>query len=128
VTTVRLSAVFVSDVEEILDWSGETFGPLARERYRILLATAVHALEADPHILTANAVPELGNGYWVLHLASMAQRVKPPADRVKNPRHYIVYRHDTTADVVHVARAMHDTADLKHFILSGNYWSSSSPE
>jgi len=124
-TIVRIAQAFIDDVEEILDWSQIQFGDQARERYRILIATAVETLEAQPKIITAKEVPELGEGYSILHLASVARLVNPPCDRVKNPRHFILFRYDPTDDILFIARAVHDAADLSFFFLNEQYRSDS---
>jgi|1186.fasta_scaffold152092_1 toxin ParE1/3/4 len=74
----------------ILFESAQQFGPGAAKRYAQLLTNAMEAVGVEPDRLGASDVPgRYGIRSFPAHLVRMAV---DPADRVKSPRHLVLYR------------------------------------
>lgn len=102
------------DIVDILLWSIEKFGAEAAERYRALLIQAIRDIEADPGRPGSKARPELDAGARTYHLAS--SRINVEGERVKKPRHFILYRSGSTG--LEIARILHDSRDLPRHLPS----------
>lgn len=107
---LRLSADAGADIDEILEWSVERFGPEVRDGYEELISVALEGLVDDPQHPGTHDMPELGNGVRVVHLKSSRGRVRAEARRIRSPRHFVVYRQ--VDGVVQVVRVLHDAMDL----------------
>lgn len=105
----RLSPQAEADLDEILEWSEEQFGHGAALRYAELVIQALRDLGSDPARPSARQRPELPQGVYTYHLASSRVRVQA-ADRVKTPRHFLLYR--VAVARVEVLRILHDSRDL----------------
>lgn len=105
----RLSLQAETDLDEILEWSEEQFGHGAALRYAELVIQALRDVGANPSRPGAKQQPELPQGVYIYHLASSRERVAI-ADRVKTPRHFLIYR--VAASCVEVLRILHDSRDL----------------
>ena len=105
----RLSPQAEVDLDEILERSEEQFGHGAALRYAELVIRALRDLRSDPTRPGVKQRPELPQGIYTYHLASSRERV-PAADRVKTPRHFLLYR--VAAARVEVLRILHDSRDL----------------
>jgi len=105
----RLSPEAEADLEDILEWSETHFGEGAAMRYAELVIQALRDLEADPHRPNARHLPELQPGLFSYHLANSRDRVA--GDRVKTPRHFLLYR-QRSDDILDVVRILHDSRDL----------------
>jgi toxin ParE1/3/4 len=108
----RLSPEAEADFTDILDWSEATFGQGAALRYAELIIQALRDLQADPARPGAKQRPELPQGVFVYHLAGSRARVA--GDRVKTPRHFVLYR--VLAGRVEVLRLLHDSRDLARHV------------
>jgi toxin ParE1/3/4 len=98
-----------SDFIKIMDWSAHQFGAAAADRYEALIGQAVNDLREDPFRAGARHRPELPEDVYIYHLASCRERMTA-ADRVKAPRHFLLYR---VASVrIEVLRILHDSRDL----------------
>ena len=106
--TVRLTAPADRDFLDIMNWSAAQFGDTAADRYEALIGQALIDLGDDPFNPGAKQRPELPGDMYVYHLASSRERVA--GERVKTPRHFLVYRvADSHVDVL---RILHDSRDL----------------
>lgn len=85
-----LSPAALRDLREILLWSLKSFGIAAAARYRALLIQALRDIEADPLRAGSRKRPELAEGARTYHLAFSRDTVQ--GQRVKEPRHFILYR------------------------------------
>ena len=100
-----------ADLEAILAWSNDRFGANARLRYEALILQAIQDVAADPDRPGSRTRPELGRGVRTYHLAHSRHRVARSAGRVKEPRHFLLYR--VRADGrVEIGRILHDSMDL----------------
>ena len=106
-----LSPLAEADIEGILAWTHEHFGEVARSRYEELLAQAILDVAANPERPGCTARPELSEAARTYHLHYSRNNVSPAANRVKRPRHFLLFR---TADTgtVEIGRVLHDSMDL----------------
>lgn len=107
----RLSGPALEDIATILAESVARFGDAASERYERLIATALIDLAADPARPGSRAAPELGEGARLYHLRGSRRRAGMGVGAVGTPRHFVVYC-VVEADVIGVARVLHDSMDL----------------
>lgn len=100
-----------ADIEGILAWTHEHFGEAARLRYEELLAQAILDIAANPERSGCVSRSELSEAARTYHLYFSRDNVSPAANRVKRPRHFLLFR---TADtgVVEIGRVLHDSMDL----------------
>ena len=105
---VILAATADRDFIEVMDWSVERFGAAAADRYETLIRQAITDVGEDPFRPGARQRPELPHGIYTYHLASSCDRVR--GDRVKAPRHLVLYR--VLSYRVEVLRILHDSRDL----------------
>ena len=108
---VILAAPADRDFLEIMQWSAEHFGAAAADRYETLISQVLTDVGEDPFRPGARERPDLPEGISTYHLASSRERVL--GDRVKAPRHFMVYR--VVGPRVEVLRILHDSRDVaKH--------------
>ncbi len=100
--TVRLADRAAQDIEDILDWTLEHFGPLQLETYTDVINDALEALNAGPWLIDVRKRPELGDDVATLHIARHGYK----------GRHQLVFRVDEAACVIEVLRILHDSMDL----------------
>jgi len=111
--TVRLTHQAAQDIEDILHWTFERFGPLQMAAYADVINDALDALVKWPHLLDARRRPELGDDDDVatLHVARQGRK----------GRHLVVFRVYEKGCVIEVLRILHDSMDLpRHFISNAN--------
>ena len=90
--TYRLSAAAQADIVDILFWSQTRFGEAARTRYERLIVAALRDISADPYRPGSLSRSELGEGARSWHLRSSGKSATPRVDRVRRPRHFLIYR------------------------------------
>jgi toxin ParE1/3/4 len=110
---VQLAAPASRDFTEIMNWTTEQFGIAAADRYEALIGQALIDVGESPLRLGAKQRPELPEGVSTYHLSSSRDRV--PGDRVKAPRHFLLYR--VTSIRVEILRILHDSRDLDSSML-----------
>lgn len=113
----RLSHAAQADVVSILAWTHEQFGEGARQRYEVLIATAIDDA-AVPGAPGSSVRPDLGAGVFSWHLSS--SRARSPGERVGRPRHFLVCRWENT--VLVVGRVLHDAMDVRQQLDSRHMW------
>lgn len=109
---VILAATADRDFIEVMDWSAERFGAAAADRYATLIQQALIDLGGDPFRPGARQRSELPKDIYTYHLAGSRDRVH--GDRVKAPRHFVLYRVLFTR--VEVLRILHDSRDLERHL------------
>lgn len=107
----RLSAAAENDIEAILAWTHSQFGEQLRLRYEALLVQAILDLADDPERPGSTERPELSRNVHTYHLRHSRDRVSPPADRIRKPRHFLLYRIDAKGSL-EIGRVLHDSMDL----------------
>ncbi len=103
---------FRQDIQEIVAWSEEQFGALAADRYGRLIRQALRDVLEEPTRPGAKARPDLAPHAYVYHLMFSRERVA--GERVKAPRHFVLYRHIN--EKVEFARLLHDSRDLARHV------------
>jgi len=103
---------FRHDIQEIVAWSEEQFGALAADRYGLLIRQALRDVLEKPTRSGAKARPDLAPHAYVYHLMFSRERVA--GERVKAPRHFVLYRH--IDEKVEFARLLHDSRDLARHV------------
>jgi toxin ParE1/3/4 len=102
-----------NDILSILDWSAEHFGESARQRYNALILQSMRDLAANPkrpgvHGLTATAK------IFTYHARHSRDQMKRTADRVRDPRHFLLFSVDD-GDLI-VSRILHDCMDIQRHL------------
>ena len=115
VQRVVLSAETRRDVRDLHIWTIKHFGLAAAGRYRILLKQALHDIAENPERAGSQERPELAEGVRTYHISLSRERGKALGGRVKQPRHFIVYRRRGRA-VIEILRILHDARDLEHLL------------
>ncbi|MFZ3125191.1 MAG: type II toxin-antitoxin system RelE/ParE family toxin [Acidovorax sp.] len=100
--SVRLTDQAAQDVEDILDWTLEQFGPRQLEIYTDAINDALEVLNEGPTNVGVRWHPELGEAVATLHVARYGSR----------GRHLLVFRVDDPQSVIEVLRILHDSMDL----------------
>lgn len=90
----------------ILRHSRQTFGPVIRHRYRLLIEQAWLDLCADPRRAGVKSLP---GGLRLYPLRFSARRVPAP-HRIARPRHLVAFRYDD--DSVEIVRLLYEGMDL----------------
>lgn len=102
------------DIADILQWSLDRFGNMAEIRYDALIKQAIHDIVTDPERAGSQIRPELPiPGLRSYHLS--LSRTHVSGGRVKEPRHFIVYR-KRPDDVIDIVRVLHDSRDLARHV------------
>lgn len=99
------------DIESILAWTHERFGLQGRLRYEALLVRAILDVADDPRRTGSHTRPEISPTVRTYHRWHSRNRVEPAADRVRRPRHFLVYRMGSEGGV-EIGRVLHDSMDL----------------
>lgn len=115
----RLTHAAQEDIVAILRWSDEQFGQEARRRYEALIVTALRdAASAAEGDVGRRSRPEFGEGVFSWHLA--LSRAHSAGGRVHRPRHFLICRRE--ADVLVVARVLHDAMELRRHLEAEQAW------
>ena len=116
----RLSEAAQGDVINILAWTHEQFGDVARRRYESLIVAALRDVAAQPDRSGSLARPELGAGVRSWHLRLSRNHVSGGAPVVRRPRHFLVYR--VEPDLLVVGRVLHDAMELARHMDPASSW------
>lgn len=114
----RLSPLAEQDLESILGWTHRQFGEEARLRYEALIVQAIVDIGADPERPGCSARPELAANVLTYHLGYSRDHVVAAAGRVRNPRHFLLYR-ITSDGWLEIGRILHDSMDLQRLLPPG---------
>ena len=116
----RLSQAAQDDVLAILAWTHEQLGEAARLRYEGLVVAALRDVAVEPERPGSIARPELGSGVRSWHLRLRRSHVRPGAEPVRRPRHFLVYR--TEPGLVVIGRVLHDAMELAQHLDPETSW------
>jgi toxin ParE1/3/4 len=103
------------DIEGILAWTLENFGPQTLERYAKLIQTAIEDVGEDPELAGSVHRPEIAKGCRTYHLFHSRKRAGRRGQRVRNPRHLLLYR-KRSDETVEIGRVLHDTMDFEEHL------------
>ena len=110
-----LSPVAEDDVQGILAWTHEHFGEPARVRYEAVLLRAIKDVAADPELAGSSSRPEIAKDARTYHLLHSRNRVPASIGRVKQPRHFLLYR-VRAGGHVEIGRVLHDSMDFERHL------------
>lgn len=105
------------DIESILIWTHENFDAAARRRYAKLLTQAILEVAENPELPGSSSRPEIASNAHTYHIAGSRNNVMPAKDRVKKPRHLLLYRVRSDGRV-EIGRVLHDSMDLARHLPS----------
>jgi toxin ParE1/3/4 len=111
----RLSAAAEADIIELLAYTQERFGELARQRYQTLLVAALRDIAADPQRPGSLARPELGLAVRSYHLRHSRGLARTPDGLVRRPRHLLLYR-SVRSDMIGVGRVLYDGMEIERHL------------
>src|SRR5262249_46359462 len=106
------------DIASILGWTVEQFGPQTMKRYGKLLATAITEVAENPKLTGSSERPEIAEGCRTYHLYFSRKSAGRPGDRIRQPRHFLLYR-VTESEVVEIGRVLHDSMELMSHLPEG---------
>lgn len=109
---VAITAPAERDLQNILQWSETEFGSAAADRYVVLIAQALTDVAKNPDRPGARLRQDLLPGIHTYHLAFSRDHIHE--NRVKSPRHFLVYR--VVMDRIEILRILHDSRDLDRHI------------
>lgn len=81
-----------SDIAGIMAWTEENFGPQTLSRYAKLIATAIEQIAENPDLAGSIQRPEIAQNCRTYHLFFSRKSGGRAGDRVRHPRHFVVYR------------------------------------
>lgn len=116
----RLSDAAQADVTNILAWTHEQFGEVARLRYESLIVASLRDVATQPDRPGSIARPELGAGVRLWHLRLSRDHVATGSPVVRRPRHFLVYRLEPALLVV--GRVLHDAMELARHLDPDTSW------
>ncbi len=105
--TIRHTAAADSDLQSIFEWTLNSFGRLALERYSKLIGQALIDLAKDP---TRQGVRRATEALFIYHLRH--SRTRGRTAHVHRPRHFILFRKTSTH--LDILRYLHDAMDLEY--------------
>jgi toxin ParE1/3/4 len=107
----RLAPRAEHDIEAILEWTYEHFGNKVRTRYEALLAKAILDVAEEPERAGSHTRPEIAARVRTYHLRHSRDRVDTVIGKVRDPRHFLLYRSKDDGRV-EIGRVLHDSVDL----------------
>jgi toxin ParE1/3/4 len=116
----RLSEAAQGDVLDVLAWTDEQFGEVARLRYENLIVAALRDVARQLDRPGSLVRPELGAGVRSWHLRLSRAHVNPGAGFVRRPRHFLVCRSEP--GLVVVGRVLHDAMELARHLDPDTAW------
>ena len=107
-----------SDMASILAWTQEMHGPQSLNRYSKLIQTAIEEVAVDPELAGSVARPEIAKHCRTYHLFHSRKKAGKRGSRVRDPRHFLLYRR-TETNAVEIGRVLHDSMELEHHLPVG---------
>jgi toxin ParE1/3/4 len=101
-----------SDIASILAWTENNLGPQSLKRYGKLIATAIAQVAENPELAGSSKRPEIAGHCRTYHLFFSRKSAGRPGDRIRHPRHFLLYR-VTESNVVEIGRVLHDSMELE---------------
>ena len=80
------------DIRDILEWTIETFGAAANDRYQRLIEIGIQDLAENPDRPGSIDRSDVAPGYRVYHLSHSKKRAAKLGVKVRNPRHFVLVR------------------------------------
>ncbi|WP_181168816.1 type II toxin-antitoxin system RelE/ParE family toxin [Mesorhizobium sp. B2-4-17] len=108
----RLSTPAEAQIDEILDWSEQNFGELARERYAALLVAAMDDVAGHPRQKTIFRKRLASGEVGIYHIRHSRKHVPDPPGQVGDPRHILIFR-IAKDGIIDILGFIHDNMLLK---------------
>jgi toxin ParE1/3/4 len=106
------------DIQAILAWTYEAFGEGGRLHYETLLVRAILDVAENPERPGSQTRSETAPAVRTYHLCYSRDHVEPASDRVRRPRHFLLYR--TKEDSrIEIGRVLHDRLDRARHLPEG---------
>ena len=113
-----ISPAAYRDIQSILAWTHERFGEQMRLCYESLLLRAILDVAEDPQRPGGQTRSEIAPAARTYHLRHSRDRVDPATDRVRRPRHFLLYRTGEDGRI-EIGRVLHDRMDLARHLPEG---------
>lgn len=113
----RLARAAQADIIDLLAYTQENFGGVARLHYERLVITALRDIASDPERVGSVARPELGENVRSFHLRYSRERAMTEYGMVIRPRHLLLYR-VAQPDLIGIGRVLHDAMELERHLPS----------
>lgn len=110
-THYRISRFALQDIDLIRIWTTRRFGDRAADRYNLLIEQAILDVAEDPLRPSSYSCPQLGQLARCYHLRNSRKRAGSSQNRVKRPRHFLLYRITSEKDIEN-GRVLHDEMEL----------------
>jgi toxin ParE1/3/4 len=111
----RLARAAEADIIDLLAWTEQNLGGIARLRYEHLLVTAFRDIAGEPERINSIARPELGENVRSYHLRHSRERARTEQGLVVRPRHLVLYRF-ARADLIGIGRVLHDAMEIEQHL------------
>ena len=113
--TYRLSVEAEEDIADLLAYTEDRFGEIARRRYEALLVTGLRDVSANPERHGSVARPELGQDVRSYHLRH--SRDRGAGGTLRRPRHLLLYR-VSRPDLIGIGRVLHNAMEIERHLPS----------
>lgn len=118
VPAYRLSATAEEDIIQLLVYTQERFGEVARQRYEALLLASLRDIAADPERPGSVDRPEFGDTVRSYHLRHSRDHGRTARGRVHRPRHLLLYR-VARPGLIGIGRVLHDAMEAERHLPGG---------
>jgi toxin ParE1/3/4 len=102
---LRFSNEVLRDLDRVLIYTGEHFGPQKYREYQQLIRSALRSIESHPFRAPAKSRPDIHPDAMTFHIAKRGQHA----------RHLFLYR-VREDQRVEISRLLHDSADLQQHL------------
>jgi toxin ParE1/3/4 len=112
---VVIAPAACTDIEAILKWTHDNFGPQIVEKYSNLIETAISEVAETPDCPGSTERPEIAENCRTFHLFHARKKAVARGNRIRKPRHFLLYRVRDDG-VVEIGRVLHDSMDFDQHI------------
>jgi plasmid stabilization system protein ParE len=107
--TLRVARDARAEIDALLAWSEERFGPRTADRYRRLIEAGFDGLREDTDRGGVRRYDAFGLDLRIYPLRHCRTRL-PPSERIGRPRHALVFT--VEADIVTIHHVLDERSDL----------------
>ncbi len=107
---LQLTGPAQRDLRRLLDWSESRFGTAAADRYQRLIGVALRKLAEDPVRSGVKVATSRLNTSTSMYALRHARHFLPPADRVRQPRHVVIF--EASEERVLILRVLDERSDI----------------
>ncbi len=95
-----------SNIENILIWTEENFGPKTMKRYAKLIAKAIEAVAENLELLGSIERREIAKQGRTYHLFFSRKSAGRAGSRIRQPRHLLLYRERAFQEQLEAGKAL----------------------